>query len=321
MNHLLKNGITFINDLSSSKTFNIYKKLNEENKLKIRIRSAFELLEVEKLIEEMKKFKNNDYLTIGILKGMVDGALGSKTAKMFEPYKGNNKNITGIIVTNETILYKYTKIADENNLQVVIHAIGDKGNNIVLNVFEKILSTSNKPNRDRRFRIEHAQQLKLFDLKRFSNLNISVSMQPYHLIEDSEYAEQLIGDRFKNLFLFNSILNQNIILSFSADWPISPISPIEAIYAAVTRKTKKYPNGFNKIESISIEDSLKSYTSKASYLSFTENKFGKIKENYFADLVILDRDILNLNDDDEIKDVNILYTIVNGKILYKNEDL
>eukprot|EP01080_Neovahlkampfia_damariscottae_P008490 gene8490-314_t len=301
MNHLLKNGITFINDLSSSLTFNIYKKLNKEDKLKIRIRSAFEIKQVEQLIEEMKHFKNNDYLTIGILKGMVDGALGSMTAKMYQPYK--NTNNTGIIVTNQTILYKFGKIADDHNLQVVIHAIGDEGNGMVLNVFEKILKENGL--KDRRFRIEHAQQLKLNDLKRFKKLNVSASMQPYHLIEDSEYAEQLIGDRFKNLFLFKSILKEGIKLSFGADWPISPISPIESIYAAVTRKTKKYPNGFNIDESISIEDALKSYTSTASFLSFTENKIGKIKNNYFADLVILDRDILNLNDNDEIKNFYI----------------
>jgi predicted amidohydrolase YtcJ len=314
MDHLLQHGITSINDLSSSSTFSLYKKMSEERKLKLRIRSAFEIHEVEKLINEMKSFQNSDFFSIGVLKGMVDGALGSMTAKMYEPYE--NSNNTGIVVTNGTTLYNLGKLADDHNLQVVIHAIGDYGNHIVLNTFENIIKSNGE--KDRRFRIEHAQQLKMKDLIRFKKLNVSASMQPYHLFEDSEYAISLIGDRWKDLFLFKSLLKEGVHLTFGADWPISPISPIEALQIAVTRKTNSFPNGFNLNETISIKEALRAYTSDAAYVSFMDDKIGKLKPNYFADMVILDQDILNINAD-EIKKTRILCTIVNGEIKFQNK--
>ncbi|KKO06342.1 hypothetical protein LCGC14_0067610 [marine sediment metagenome] len=206
--------------------------MNLEKKLKIRVYSANPL----KYWESVSTIdKNSKWLKRGLMKGFVDGSLGSHTAAFKEPYS-DKPNDKGLFIVNEDSLYSWVSSADNKDLQVTVHAIGDKANFTLLNIFDSVIKKNGK--KDRRFRLEHAQHLASEDIKRFSELSIIASMQPYHAIDDGRWAEELIGpERIKTTYAFKSLLNANTTLVFGSDWPVAPASPIYGIYAAVTRRT------------------------------------------------------------------------------------
>lgn len=189
MNYLNRNGITSAHDMGTFDDYKVYKR--NQNKLTVRIYSAIELSNWKKLAEIIQnEGRGNDLFRIGILKGYIDGSLGSKTALQFYPYNGTNDY--GLQLETEEDLYNWIKNADKENLQVAVHAIGDRGVNIMLNIFEKVTKENGK--KDRRFRIEHSQQVIQQDRNRFQQLDIIASMQPVHLLDDALYAEVFISN-------------------------------------------------------------------------------------------------------------------------------
>jgi predicted amidohydrolase YtcJ len=219
------------------------------------------------------------------------------------------------VVTNGN-LEKWATDADRNRLQICIHAIGDRANAFVLDMYEKIKS-QNSP-WDRRFRIEHAQHLRKEDINRFAEIGVIASVQPYHCIDDGVWAEKRIGsERIKTTHVYHSLLESGAVVSFGTDWPVAPLNPLYGIYAAVTRETVdgKNPDGWISSEKISVEDAVKCYTLNSAYASFEEKIKGSIEVGKLADFVVLSDDIFSI-DPNKIKDVTVEMTIFNGEIVY-----
>ena len=203
-------------------------------------------------------------------------------------------------------------------LHVVVHAIGDRANEILLNTFERVSRENGA--RDRRFRIEHAQHLRPEDIPRFAELGVIPSMQPYHAIDDGRWAERYIGPvRIQTTYAFRSLLDEGARVAFGSDWTVAPATPLEGIYAAVTRQTLdgSNPDGWVPDEKIGVEDALVAYTRNGAYASYDEGNRGVLKEGLLADFAVIDRDLRTVPPE-EIREAEILMTVVGGKIVYQN---
>jgi len=315
--YVLSNGVTSVHNMGSWNDVRIFEKARENNKLKVRIFSAVPI-NTHKQLKQRKENKGwgDEWVKLGGLKGFLDGSLGSHTALMFEGYTDKPKD-SGLLVTTEQQMYEYVKAGDEFGAQSIIHAIGDKANNIALNIYEKVKNEHGK--RDRRFRIEHAQHLLSTDIPRFSELSVIASMQPYHCIDDGRWAEPLLGkERIKTTHAYKSLLENNVSLVFGSDWFVAPPTPLEGIYAAITRATLdgKNEEGWVPEQKINIEDAIKAYTITPAYASFEENIKGSIQPGKLADIIILDKDITKITAK-EIWNTKVDITIVGGKIMYQ----
>ncbi|HRG78505.1 MAG TPA: amidohydrolase [Cyclobacteriaceae bacterium] len=314
MNYVAARGVTSAHNMSGY--MDVFERAHAQNKLKTRIYAGMMLSDWKELNQKIKQQGRGDkWLRIGGLKEFVDGSLGSHTAAFFKPFTDAPSD-SGFFITPEKELYRRIKSADSAGLHVMTHAIGDKAIHTLLNIYEKVGKENG--NRDRRFRIEHAQHIAPYDIPRFAQLNVIPSMQPYHAIDDGRFAERLIGpERIKTTYAFGSLLKANATLVFGSDWFVAPPTPLEGIYAAVTRQTLdgKNPDGWVPEQKISVEEALKSYTISAAYASFEENIKGSIKSGKLADFVILDKNLFEINPVD-IRNVKILRTSVGGEFVY-----
>ncbi len=317
-----KLGITSVHDISELGEFEAYKEIERQDKLTCRIYSIHPIANFEDIIRAGITAGNDEgIIKRGGLKAYADGSLGASTAWFFDPYEQDSTTV-GLpmeIVTNGN-LEKWALDADRNRLQLCVHAIGDKANSYLLDLYEKIIK-NNSP-WERRFRIEHAQHLKYDDIKRFVQLNVIASVQPYHCIDDGVWAEKRIGkDRIKFTHPYKTLLDNDVKVAFGTDWPVAPLNPLLGIYAAVTRRTvdNKNPEGWIPEQKISVEDAIKCYTLNAAYASFEENVKGSIEVGKLADMVVLSDDILTI-DPINIKDVKVDMTIFNGEIVYQRKE-
>ncbi|MGH7578837.1 MAG: amidohydrolase, partial [Gemmatimonadales bacterium] len=204
--------------------------------------------------------RGDEWVWIGGVKGYMDGSLGSTTALFYEPYE-DDTSTSGVLTTPEDSMRAWVGGADSAGLQVVVHAIGEKANGLLLSIFDSVAQAHGP--KDRRFRVEHAQHLRREDIGRFGQLGVIASMQPYHAIDDGRWAEKRIGpERIKTTYAFRSLLDQDAILAFGSDWTVAPISPVLGVYAAVTRRTLdgKHPGGWVPEEKITVEEALRAYT-------------------------------------------------------------
>ncbi len=317
MNYMVANGVTSVHNMdlgASTSIIDQYERIRD--KQIIRFYMAVGLSNWQQLKEKVERDgRGDEWLKIGVLKGMVDGALGSHTAAFFEPFT-DTPDDRGFFVMDEDSLYKWTSEADKADLHLAIHAIGDRAINTLLNVFERV-AEENGPG-DRRFRIEHAQHLDPGDIARFNELGVIASMQPYHAIDDGRWAEKVIGpERIKTTYAFKSLLEANAMLAFGSDWAVAPATPLEGIYAAVTRRTldEKNLEGWVPEQRITVEEALKAYTVAGAYSSFEEDIKGSLEPGKLADFVILDQDLRKI-DPADIRKVNILATYVGGRKVY-----
>src|SRR5262249_6938493 len=258
-----------------------------------------------------------DGVKLGGLKGFADGSLGSSTAKMSEPYL-NEPGSTGVFVTPRGKMREYILAADRAGLNVAVHAIGDRANAELLDIFADVIKT-NGP-RDRRFRIEHAQHLRPQDYKRFRDLAVIASMQPYHVIDDGRWAEGRIGaKRCASSYANRSLLDAGAKVAFGSDWSVAPLSPLLGIDAAVNRRTLdgKHPDGWFSEQKITVAQAIECYTLTAAYAAFREKERGSLEAGKLADLVVLSSDILLDGERDRIAEVEVLMTMVGGKIVYE----
>ncbi|HEX9252415.1 MAG TPA: amidohydrolase, partial [Ignavibacteriaceae bacterium] len=231
-------GITSVQDITFEDALNTFTKLKDEGKLTCRIFTRWPIADYQSLVKKNIQVGYGDELIrMGSLKAFADGSLGSSTAWFFEKYNQDTTTF-GLpmdIITNGE-MEKWCLDADKNHLQFSVHAIGDKANSWMLDLFEKI--TKENPKWDRRFRIEHAQHVRFEDIKRFAQLGVIASVQPYHCIDDGVWAEKRIGpERIKYTYPFKSFLDAGVKMCFGTDWYVAPLNPLLGIYAAVTRRT------------------------------------------------------------------------------------
>jgi predicted amidohydrolase YtcJ len=257
------------------------------------------------------------WVSIGSLKDFIDGSLGSSTAKMFEPYE-NEPGSTGIYVTPLSKLRENILGADKAGLGVAIHAIGDRGNAELLDIFAEV-AKANGP-RDRRFRIEHAQHLRPQDYRRFAELGVIASMQPYHIIDDGRWAEGRIGKkRCSSSYAARSLLDAGAKVAFGSDWSVAPLSPLLGIDAAVNRRTLdgKHPDGWFPEQKISVAEAIECYTLGSAYAAFQEKNLGTLEPGKLADFVVLSRDILAAAERDRIAETEVVMTVVGARVVFE----
>lgn len=255
----------------------------------------------------------DDWLRFGALKIFADGALGPRTAAMIAPYEGEPDNYGVVVVDKETI-YELVSRASKLGLASTIHAIGDKAVHDVLDVFEAVRGEEAQKGVSRsarRHRIEHVQLIHPDDIHRLGEFNIIASMQPIHATSDWRMADTYWGARSRYSYNWRAQLDAGAVLAFGSDSPIDPFDTLQGLYAAVTRRNAGYPNGWYPEATISMREAIQAYTTGAAYAAGMENHSGKLAAGYLADLIVLDKNLLQISPD-EILDTQILGTMVGG---------
>lgn len=322
MKYVSAQGVTSVHNMGTWSDLETFARAHKAGTLSTRIYAAVPLADWQRLQDAIaqrsyggRDGRGDEWLRVGALKGFVDGSLGSHTAAFFEPFTDAPAD-RGLLVNTAENLYQWIWGADRAGLHVMVHAIGDRANGLLLDIYARVEKENGA--RDRRFRIEHAQHLRAADIPRFARLGVIASMQPYHAIDDGRWAEKLIGERIHTTYAFRSLLDSGARLAFGSDWSVAPATPLEGIYAAVTRRTLDgaNPQGWVPEQKISVEEALRAYTATAAYASFEEARKGILSAGRLADLVMLDDDIFRIAPE-KIRDVKVLITMVGGKIVYR----
>jgi hypothetical protein len=318
-----KLGLTEVHDMGVDlQVINIYKKLIDRGECPIRVYAAIggtgETWEHYRKSGPELGYKG--LLTVRALKLYMDGALGSRGAALLEEYSDDPGN-RGLTTTSEDEIRKACEQALESGFQVCTHAIGDRGNNITLNEYEKVLAKLPKNSPSPRWRIEHAQVLKLSDIPRFHMLGVIPSMQPTHCTSDMYWAEARVGpERIKGAYAWRSLMQNGSHIISGSDFPVESVNPLWGFYAAITRSDHAgYPQeGWRAQEKMTRDEAARSFTQWAAYGAFEENYKGTIEVGKWADLTVLGRNIMEIPPK-EILRTEVTMTIVNGTIMYQSE--
>lgn len=324
-----ENGVTSVQDMAVAA---------EDPTSPLRLRAAFELARQGRLTVRiavapslnyasdlaalgMEAGFGNTWLHTGALKSFADGGLGASTAWFTEPYTDNpnNSGIASSQLRQRDKMYASFQRADRAGLQLITHAIGDRANHAILDMYEQ-LAKEDGP-RDRRWRIEHAQTLLPADVARFAQLHVIASVQPFHAIDDGRWAAKRIGpNRILTTYAFRSLMDAGAVVCFGSDWPVAPLSPLTGIYAATTRRTidGKNPAGWVPSEKVTVEQAVKAYTVNAAFAEGEEKIKGSLEPGKLADLVVLSDDIFHI-DPAAIESTKVDLTIVNGAIVYNRK--
>lgn len=257
------------------------------------------------------------HLQMRTLKLFMDGALGSRGAALLADYSDDPGN-RGLFVTSPADYLAAVQKAHRCGIQVATHAIGDRANRHVLDVYAKVLGTD-ATSTDHRWRIEHAQIVSLSDIPRFAALHLIASMQPTHATSDMPWAEKRLGKaRLAGAYAWQRFIHAGVPLAFGSDFPVESPNPLPGIYAAVTRQDLdgNPPGGWLPDQRVSREQALAGFTTGAAYAEFMENKVGALKPGMRADFVILDADPMNVPVR-RIADIKPLSTWVDGKPVYE----
>lgn len=317
MEHVAANGVTSVHDMAGWSSLATYRRAEIKGDLITRIYSVVPLRDWERLRDEVEQRGiGTEWLRIGGLKGFMDGSLGSHTAAMLEPFTDAPED-KGFLINELDDLREWVTGADAAGLQVMVHAIGDSAIRDLLDIYLDAVEANGE--RDRRFRMEHAQHISPKDIERFAVQEVIASMQPYHAIDDGRWAEEVIGpERAKTTYAFRSLIDEGARVSFGSDWSVAPATPIDGIYAAVTRQTLDgaNPDGWVPEQKVTVEQSLHAYTTVAAYASFEEDIKGMLKPGMLADFVLLDRD-LTVTPVESIRDTKILRTVVGGVVVFE----
>lgn len=316
-------GVTSVQDMDGSdpatrrRLLGVLQQLQRSGRLTLRIDFRWPLGEWKQLADVgLRQGFGSDWLRLGGLKGFVDGSLGSSTAKMFEPYLHEPGN-TGVFVTPPDRLREWITAADRAGLAVCVHAIGDRANAELLDIFAEA-SRANGP-RERRFRIEHAQHFRPQDFRRCAELQVIASVQPFHIVDDGRWAEGRIGARrCASSYALRSFLDAGVRLAFGSDWPVAPLNPLLGIDAAVNRRTLdgKHPGGWFPEQKISVAEAIEAYTLGSAFAGFQEKDRGSLEAGKLADCVVLSHDILDPAQRDAIAQTRVLLTIVGGQVVH-----
>ncbi|HKV73876.1 MAG TPA: amidohydrolase [Gemmatimonadales bacterium] len=318
MEFVASKGVTAVSAVSASwGEVAAFKRARAAGHLTVRVSLYPALADWKRVADTLKADgAGDDWIRVAGVKGFMDGSLGSTTAWFFEPYT-DDPTTSGLSVTPVDSMKTWIFSADSAGLQVVVHAIGERANATLIDIYDSV-ARAHGP-RDRRFRIEHAQHLRPADVERMGHLDIIASMQPYHAIDDGRWAEKRLGPvRIHDAYVFRSLLDHHVHLDFGSDWTVAPIDPILGIYAAVTRRTLdgKNPGGWLPDQKISVEEALRSYTSENAYGVFAEKSRGRLTPGRKADLAIIDKD-LSAIPAETIDQATIRLTMVGGKVVFQ----
>jgi predicted amidohydrolase YtcJ len=325
--YALENGVTSVQDMGFTGSHAAdmqalivrgYQRLIAEGKWKVRVSARFPLDHYQRLAELgiMTNF-GDDTLVLGSVKAFADGSLGSATAWFFEPFDDlpNSSGMPTDQLAHREQMFADMKAADRAGLHIATHAIGDRANKTILDMYER-LEKENGPS-DRRLRIEHAQHLRPEDIPRFARLHVIASVQPYHCIDDGRWAETRIGHkRAATTYAFRSLLDAGTILAFGSDWFVAPIDPMAGIYAATTRRTLdgKNPNGWFPEQKVTVQQAVHAYTVGSAYAESQDDIKGSIAPGKLADFTVLSQDIFNI-DPVQIENVKAAVTVLGGEIV------
>jgi predicted amidohydrolase YtcJ len=315
--HALSLGVTQIHDMGSWANLATYQRAQTQGRLPLRVYSVVPMRDWERMRDYVAEHGvGGDRLWWGAVKAFVDGSLGSTTAWFHEPYS-DAPDSTGLVVTDPSDLSRWILGADAAGLHVIVHAIGDRANDWLLDTYAGVATTNG--DRDRRFRIEHAQHLTADAISRFAEQGVIASMQPFHAADDGRWAEKRVGaERIRTTYPFRSLLDAGATLAFGSDWTVAPLDPIVGIDAAVSRRTLDgmHPEGWIPEQRIPLEDTLRAYTSGAARSGFMEDRVGTVENGKLADLVVLSRDVFAM-DPHDLGDVRVDITIVDGQVAYE----
>ena len=321
---LASHGVTSAQDYSQWDDFQIYEELENEGKLTARIS---EWLPFDESIEELNRKRDShpasdNLLHTGMLKGFMDGSLGSHTAALLEPYSDDPGN-SGIPQYEPAKLNEMTKERLLAGYQIGFHAIGDKGVQMALDAFADAEKAAKEAKvkavdggADYRLRVEHAQITTLGQIARFKELKVIASMQPSHLLTDMNWAEARIGPkRAETSYAWAEFLKHGVVLAFGTDYPVEPVSPFRGVYSAITRMSedgkKTYPG-----QKLTSEQAVVAYTTSSAYAEFQEKQKGKLAPGMLADFIVLDTDITAAPPQKALQ-TKVLRTVVGGKTVYE----
>ena len=293
-----------------------YRRLERAGRMTVRVALYLPLQSWRAIAESLRaRGTGDDWVRIGGLKGYMDGSAGSRTAFFFEPY-ADSAGYRGLTQYPEDSMRRWIGAADSAGMQIAVHAIGDRANAILLDIYDSVAKAHGP--RDRRFRDEHSQHLRPQDIARFGQIGVVASMQPSHAIDDGRWVEGRIGPvRIKSTYAFRTLLDTHAHLAFGSDWTVASLDPILGIYAAVTRRTLdgKNPDGWVPEQKISVGEALQAYTAGNAYAVFAEGKRGVLAPGYFADVVVVDRNLFAMPPE-SLTTAKVAVTIAGGKVVY-----
>lgn len=307
-------GLTSVQDYSPGwQNFLALESLEQAGQLPIRVSEWPSFSDTPQVLEEERGThpRADRMLSIGMLKGFMDGSLGSRTAAMIAPYNDDPGNV-GITRFTQNNLNAMTIVRAKAGFQIGFHAIGDRANAMALNAFAAA-ETAYPPAKQLRFRIEHAQIVSPGDFDRFHQLGVIASMQPNHLLSDMRWAKDRIGaERVPTSYAWKSFLDHDVVLAFGTDYPVEPITPYRGIYSAVTRMNEAGTMTYQPSEKLTMGQALYAYTQGSAYAQFDETWKGRLAPGYVADFTVFDRDLTKIAPR-EILGTRVLRTVVNGK--------
>ena len=314
---LLALGITGVHDAGISKTeAEVYLSMADDGALKMRIYAMLSDTgpNLDAFDEPIRAY-GNDHLDIASVKLYSDGALGSRGAAMIEPYDDDPEN-RGLPFYTQEELDAFVRKANNKGFQVGIHAIGDLGNRMALDAFERAQDGEPSPLRNR---VEHAQIIALDDIPRFSGLGVIASMQPVHATSDMNMAEDRVGpQRIKGGYAWRRLLDSGAVLASGSDFPVELPDPFHGLYAAVKRQDRQGlpEGGWYPDQAMTRAEALHSFTLGAAFAAHQEDRLGSLEPGKWADFIVVDRDYFEIPAS-EIDDIRVLQTWVGGKLVYE----
>jgi predicted amidohydrolase YtcJ len=309
-------GVTSVQDNSDWDDFLVYQELEREGQLPVRISEWLSFNDpVEVLVAHRAAQPADDrMLHTGMLKGFMDGSLGSRTAALLSPYADDPGN-RGLPRYEQARLDAMTKERAAAGFQIGFHAIGDRAVEMALNAFAAANASAEK-----RDRIEHSQVVDPRDIPRYKAMGIIASMQPSHLLTDMHWAPARLGQqRSRYAYGWKAFLEAGVPLAFGTDYPVEPITPFRGIYAGVTRRDEAGTDSYFPQDRLTMDEVLLAYTQGSAYAEFAEGFKGKLVPGYVADFVVLDRDLTKAAAAEILK-TQVLRTVVDGRTVYEATD-